>query len=474
MLVLASFLSNTAFNFLIGLFLARFLGPDQYGRFALAVAIAAGLQTAAFDWARVAAARFFAHDQSTDDPRLRRTVDMGLAALMGLVGGAGLLAAATAAALPLPRPTMVLAVVLAIINGAFDYWTALIRARFLDRAYARLILTKNGLSACLTLGGALWFGSASAALVGLGCSMAGGAWAVREALAARPGAVPRPDRRLARRLLSYALPVVAANLFYQTIPLVDRLLIARSHGFAQSGQFSLAYDIGIRIVSALGSAFDVLLFQIAVRADATDGKAEARRQVGANIGILIAVLLPACAGLWIVLSSFEAVAVPPEFRGPFAAYLRLLLPGMFCYGLIFFALNPLFQIERRTAPLVLVAAVAAGANLALISLWPAAMGDASAYAKVQVAALALAMVTLCCWAAWTAPVRLRGRDLAGACAGSFATACACWMLPASVPGFTTLALQVSAGAAAYTGVALLLDLCGVRALLKERFWTRPP
>jgi len=51
-----------------------------------------------------------------------------------------------------------------------------------------------------------------------------------------------------------------------------------SLGFAEAGQLSLAYEIGIRIVGAIGSALDVILFQIAVLAEKTDGpRAHGRR-----------------------------------------------------------------------------------------------------------------------------------------------------------------------------------------------------
>ncbi|MDX7952238.1 lipopolysaccharide biosynthesis protein [Lichenihabitans sp. Uapishka_5] len=467
MFVILSFLSNTVFNFVIGLMLARFLGPDQYGRFALAVAIATGLQTAAFDWARVAASRFFAQTGGTEDPHLRPTIEAALAILAALVGGVALLAIALRLALPLPSLTMGLAVALAIVNGAFDYWTALIRARFLDAAYARLILTKNLLSACLTLGGAFWFGSAGVALAGLGFSMGGGALAVRGALAT--GAAPRgrAEPALARRLLGYALPVVMANLLYQSLPLVDRLLIARDRGFALSGQFSLAYDIGVRIVAAIGSALDVLLFQIAVRADALQGSDEARRQIGINIGIVLAVLAPACAGLWIVVPSFEIVAVPPEFRGAFATYLRLLLPGLFCYGILFFALHPLFQIAQRTRPLVVVATAAALLNLILVAGWPAS-GDAAPYAHAQVIALGVGLALLAAWACRVAPVRLRSRDLVGTGVATAAMLAACGPLTGFDPGVATLVVQVGVGGVVYGVLALALDLCGLRTGLRSK------
>ncbi len=38
-------------------------------------------------------------------------------------------------------------------NGLFDYNTALVRARFMDGLYARIIMGKNALSLVLTVGG---------------------------------------------------------------------------------------------------------------------------------------------------------------------------------------------------------------------------------------------------------------------------------------------------------------------------------
>ena len=46
-------LCNILFNFAIGLLVAKFLGPEEYGRFALAYATAIFVQTGFFDWIRV-------------------------------------------------------------------------------------------------------------------------------------------------------------------------------------------------------------------------------------------------------------------------------------------------------------------------------------------------------------------------------------------------------------------------------------
>ena len=59
MTVLAAFLLNTIFNFFLGLLVAYFLGPAEFGRFALALAIGAMTQSLVLDWIRLSALRFF-------------------------------------------------------------------------------------------------------------------------------------------------------------------------------------------------------------------------------------------------------------------------------------------------------------------------------------------------------------------------------------------------------------------------------
>ena len=57
--VLLAFLANSATNVVIGLLVAKYLGPEEYGRFAIAFSISAVVQTALFDWLRLAATRFY-------------------------------------------------------------------------------------------------------------------------------------------------------------------------------------------------------------------------------------------------------------------------------------------------------------------------------------------------------------------------------------------------------------------------------
>ena len=72
MRVLGAFLFNTLCNFGIGLIVAKFLGPAEYGRFALTLAIALTIQIALLDWIRLAAVRFYSERVRAAEPSIRR------------------------------------------------------------------------------------------------------------------------------------------------------------------------------------------------------------------------------------------------------------------------------------------------------------------------------------------------------------------------------------------------------------------
>ncbi len=466
MKIVLPFISNTLMNFVIGLLLARFLGPAEYGRMALALAVGQVVQTVAFDWLRLAATRFYSERTRAAEPQLRATLDVSFAGLIVILGTAAIAFLVSGIEVPLSRGLVGLAVGAAVANGLFDYHTALIRARFLDGVYARIILGKNVLSLLLTVGGAWWSGSSILALTGLCLSMTGSLLMFRRPLT-DPEARPRlAARGLAAVALRYAVPIVLANMLYQIVPLLDRALIAERFGFAESGQFSLAYDLGIRIVLAVGSTLDVLLFQIAVRADETHGPDHSARQIARNMGIVLAILAPTCAGCWLVMPSFELLVVPPDFRGPFGHFFAVLLPGFFCYPLIHYAVHPVFQIRKRTAPLIAAAALAACVNLVFVFLTPPSAG-AVTYAAGLSAALGAGLAALVAAAAISGAAWPRPRDLALTAAGTVAMALVLAPLRQLPPGALTLALQVAAGILVYGGFVMAFDIAGLRAVFAE-------
>lgn len=461
MRILLAFLINMLVNFVVGLLVARFLGPDQFGRFALAIGIGAVVQVLLFDWIRLAAARFYSEQARAAQPELRATLDATLLALAAAVVLIGVALIAARVSFGLPAEMLAAALGFAAINGAFDYQAALLRARFADRAYGRLVLTKNGLALVLTAGTAWWTGSALATLIASCLGLLGAIFALRAVTRDAGVRISAARSGLLRTSLAYGVPLSTSSMLYLLIPLANRALAADWFGFAETGQLALAQDVGLRLVLAIGTALDVLLFQIAVRADDMHGAAQGREQVSRNMAVILAITLPAVAGIWLVLPSFEMLIVPAEFRGAFVRDFAALLPGFFCFGLASFALAPAFQIARRTWPVSVAAGIACIADFALVLVLPRGV-DTGTLALAQTGALGAGFLVLLAFAVWAGARLPAWRDVAGCC---LATAIMVWLtlpLRAWAPGATTLLVHAIAGALVYGGFAAAFDLAGLR------------
>lgn len=467
MKVLAAFFLNVLFNFAVGLLVAKFLGPEEYGRFALALATAMAVQTAFLDWLRLGATRFYSERSRGEDPALRATLDVGFALVTAGLAVGSFCLFMTGVRFPLSNGLIALALGAAVSNGLFDFNTALVRARFHDALYMKLILVKNVLALALTGGGAFYFASAKMALVGGVVSLSGSVIAARAALS-DPGAEARLARfAVARSILRYSMPIVTANLLYLCIPLVNRSLITIFYGFSETGQFSLAYDIGTKAVQAIGSTLDVLLFQIAVAAHDRHGHDHAKQRIADNMAIVIAVILPACAGIWLVMPSMQSLIVPAQYRGPFGQLLTLMMPGLFCFAMILYAINPIFQIAKRTAPLIAAAVVACVADPVILLALPHAQG-ASSLAIAQSGAFALAFVALVGVACLSHPIWPRARDLIATVLATGAMSAVLLPLRAQSPGFFTLAAQIVFGILVYGTIVFLFDIASLRTLILGR------
>ena len=465
MIVGIAFAANALFNFLVGLLVARFLGPAEFGRFAIATASAVIINTAGFDWIRLSAVRFYSARTRIERHPHVRALDACIGAGAAAVSLAVAILAFSGLDLPLTPGLILMAGICGVANGLYDYRTALARARFLDGPYIRIILAKNVLGLIFIVGGAWWTQSAIIALAGLVLSVGGALGATWRSLSDQRAAASG-RMSLARSFAAYGVPLIAGSVLFQLIPLGNRALVSALYGFDETGQFSLANDIGIRIFAAIAAAMDVLLFQLAVRADETHGVHAARAQLANNMTIQFAVLAPLAAGVWLTLPSFEALIVPQAFRGPFALYLTAMLPGLLAYGLMSYSIAPIFQIAKRTRPMIVAAIAACLADGALIlfaphgadALWLAVAQSVSSLVGLAVA-VAFALAISPQWP------RLRDVAIVGLATGAMALALAPLRNAAGLP---TLVEQTLLGVAIYGGIALLFDLGGLRALLSRR------
>lgn len=466
MTVLVAFLLNTIFNFFLGLLVAYFLGPAEFGRFALALAIGAMAQSLVLDWIRLSALRFFSGAAHVNQPELRPTLDVSLAALSVLLSVAAAAVLLWGVELPPSRGLFAVAIAAAVANGLFDYNSALLRAQFLDRAYARLMLVKNVMAIVLTVGAAFVTGSAFAALVGACVSMAGSVVIASRAWRIQMDRFRAGQRNVALDCARYAMPIVVANVLYAAISLTNRYVMTEWYGFAATGYFSLANDLGGRLIGAVGTALDALLFQLAVRADERHGRHAAQEQVARNLTIVFAILTPAAVGFWLILPSIEALLAPPEFRGYFSSYLQLLLPGLYCQGMATYAINAFFQIEKNTTGIVAAAFVGFAVNAALLTFFGGGAAP-SAIAIAQSLAYAAAFVWLVCLSFAAGAKRPQLRDLLYTCLAVAAMTLALLPTREWPAGVSTLAVQVVGGGAIMLTFILALNIGNLRPVVAD-------
>jgi O-antigen/teichoic acid export membrane protein len=472
MLIVVTFVVNAALNFLLGLAVAAGLGPEAYGRFSIAFAAALALALLLFDWLRLSATRFYREEVRATAPELRASLDAGYFA-----GAAGLvLAAAVLATLGIDAGLgagMIAAIALvAIANGFFDYFSALLRARFRNRAYSVLVILKNALAFAAMVGAAFWTRDPLAVMACAGVS-AGAATFLLRKRAADPGAhLTRARTAQIGGYLRYGLPVVLANLFYQAMVLANRGLAASSLGYGAAGKLSLATDVTLRLMLAAGAALDIYLFQLAVHQKAVGGAEAAKAQVRRNSLIIFAAYVLICAGYMADMPAFVATIAPAAFREDFARLAFILTPGvgLFCLGQ--FCLNPIAQIEGRTNEVMLAGLGTAALDIGWLLLAPPR--ELAGYALVHAVSLAagFALMLGLTWRwrdHWP-----RSRDLAGVAVAGFCASAAMSFTREAQPALAGLLLTALVGAGVFAAVLLALDPGGLFRPAVARLASRLP
>ena len=188
--------------------------------------------------------------------------------------------------------------------------------------------------------------------------------------------------------------------------------------------------------------------------------------------IVLAVVLPIAAGLWVATPSLEALIAPEAFRGPFGRYFAASLPGLAAFALLMYAVAPVFQIAKRTRPMIAAGLGACAADAVLIAGWSAAGEGGVALAYAQTAALIAGLAVAIVFAARAKALWPSARDLAAIVFASLAMIAALSPLRARDAGLATLAAETALGLYVYGALVYLLDVAGVRAKLTMRALAR--
>lgn len=173
------------------------------------------------------------------------------------------------------------------------------------------------------------------------------------------------ERATLATLVRFSLPLIVVDITVCLLTLSDRFLLNKLGGVEALGIYTVAYSLVERPITLICIAITTATFPFAVQVLHEKGRDAGGRQVGQNAGILLALAIPACAGLALTAPQMAAVMVGAEFRGGVAALIPVLCVVALLRGCSVHIIDHAFQLAGRTSLAIWAYAPAAVANVAL-------------------------------------------------------------------------------------------------------------
>jgi hypothetical protein len=422
-----------------------------------------------FDWLRFSSLRFAG--DSEGHRQVAASLDAGYLLMMGLLClGAGVVGL-SGVRFGLTPSLLALTPLLAIALNRCDFSGALFRARDQTRAFAALYGLRQSLAFTVVIGVAYLTREAAPTVAALAATSLIPAIALASALRTPGARLSQASRENLARFFVYAKPIVASLVIYQLIGLVNRQSALDRLGADATGQLSLATDLGMRLFQAINSLPEMLLFQYALKRERESGRAAAERQIGANVVVVFALLAPLAAGYMAMAPTFEALLVPPAYRGDFARLTLELAPGLVAWCAISSMLNPVFQLAQRTWPLTIAALIALATDLALLHFGGAARST-DTLCRAYSISLGVGFAVSLAIAMRNPNVRPKSREIAIIAVATLVMALA--IRPLNGLGHPAIAalLALIGGGGVFGSMLLAFDVAGLRSLVLAE-WRTP-
>jgi O-antigen/teichoic acid export membrane protein len=353
-------------NFLALSVYTRLLMPDEYGRYALALATVSFASAVLFQWIQMGLLRFLPRHAGHEE-RLLSTILAAyllMVAVTGVGGGAVYLMLESGPW----RMLLPVALILLWVQAWFEINLQLLVSRLKPLRYGTL----SGARALLALavgGGLAWAGwQAQAPLWGL---VVGGFVAI---LCVARGvwvgiSFKNADRALLKDLAKYGLPLGATFVFSFVISTSDRYLIAWLIDEKSVGLYAAGYDLAQFSLGVLMMIVNLAAYPLIVRALELEGFNAARNQLKQQGLLLLAIAAPATAGFIVLANNISAVLLGTEFRVSAAGILPWIACAALVGGIKAYYFDLAFQLGKYTLGQVHVVVLASLVNVGLNLVW---------------------------------------------------------------------------------------------------------
>ena len=155
------------------------------------------------------------------------------------------------------------------------------------------------------------------------------------------------SRRTMAEIAKYSLPLVATMGFNFIMSISDRYLIDYFRGAEEVGYYAAGYTLMDRISQILFNVVATPSFPLVIHRLENEGAQGARDQTYSNGIAILALILPACAGLLLTNRQLDAVFIGADFRSGALVVMPWIALGAACYGLASHYFDHAFHLAKK-------------------------------------------------------------------------------------------------------------------------------
>jgi O-antigen/teichoic acid export membrane protein len=202
-----------------------------------------------------------------------------------------------------------------------------------------------------------------------------------------------PDRTIINQALTYGIPLIIGGAFGWVGLNASRFIVNEMMGVAAAGLFAVGYGLGQRAAAVAAMLVTAAAFPLAVKSMEQGGSKLAMRQLSDNGALLLAILVPSIAGIFMLRAGFVHLFIAAPFQAVTLAVLPLstLAGGIRSVRAHF--VDQVFLLHNRTRPMVIVTAIDAGVTVVLTPFLVMHWGLVGAAGATVIAALCAALAS---------------------------------------------------------------------------------
>jgi O-antigen/teichoic acid export membrane protein len=262
------------------------------------------------------------------------------------------------------------------------------------------------------------------------------------------------DREIVRHALHYGIPLIIGGALGWVGLNASRFIVNEMAGVAAAGLFAVGYGLGQRAAAVAAMLVTAAAFPLAVRSMEQGGSKAAMRQLADNSALLVAILAPSLAGIFMLRTEIVHLLIALPFQQVTLAILPLSTLAGAIRNLRAHFGDQVFLLHNRTRWMMAVAAIDSTVTVVLSVFGLRYWGLPGAAGATVVAALAAAIVSFTIGFSkfgLTLPIG----HLIRIAVSTIAMAALLRMFP-EAPNAILLAAHIGAGAAAYLATLAVL------------------